>query len=898
MNIWFFSRSFRYPIFFDGNIKNTHTYIDGSYSYEWYKYRELHSKPDLITDPSSIPYTISFEDTIVEYNDKAHSIRLPTLSPKAPLDPWSYIDHSEDVRMQLAQFARRRILDDTTFWLALKILREYSAIQHNDFPDHLIFIPTISPLTSVSKLWYNIVLWMKEYVEWYVFPDQAYFFDQHGNEKISNIWTDIILPNPFYKKQIQYPYSSSTTVTPNGIHVPNHIHGHTPLNDYRNISFDLTASKEIKLPHNYTLNLRNALFWEQAILNYRYWVFSSIKMMQDRQYDAEIREAPITIIGWVRRVWKTFKLVHTALKKCMKPNFRSIFQPTTILYVGLSRKSLRQPITYLLHMIKQFGPIGKELFHRDSANLVLTFKVDTYGTWDPKPIGQIIFISAKEDDPGVWLGANVVIFDEMVKLPRKVIEDIMPIVTHQGAELIGASTNYYDEPLGLFHELMQEAEAQQTKYDDVYKRIALQYRETVKNDIPENRTGAPITNLSSQAPLDSDSSPLYPEPSNPEDAEFEKMIHDMWLDKYLESSKDNRFNSDIYIPDAALLKTDRPKMIWLRYNIDDAEFIPPWEKEAIKQRYEKNPARYNAELYCRFSGDNQWFNYAGHVLPLKDIIPNRTNPDAPVYKYLVAAYDPALTKDTSGFILMWYNERKRILVIIEERRLYKDWTYITQFKQIKEILMHWSKVYGQSAATQTFNNDTATIILPQGFIMVMDGTDKWLTEYVKQNGIPVTFHYAYTSGGQIRDGISTSEFLVPKEIMAKVAKYPLDNWFVKINEMCTLIQKEFDTFKAFVTPAGNIVFEADEKKGPDGLKNYDDLTNGFMLASLTLLHSRESKANRGMIWYNLSSVLFHDVDYQKEEIHDLQNNYMTLLFKSKQQEKADMQKQFYKKYMY
>jgi len=85
----------------------------------------------------------------------------------------------------------------------------------------------------------------------------------------------------------------------------------------------------------------------------------------------------------------------------MKPNFRSIFQPTTILYVGLSRKSLRQPITYLLHMIKQFGPIGKELFHRDSANLVLTFKVDTCGTGDPKPIGQIIFISAKEDDPGV-----------------------------------------------------------------------------------------------------------------------------------------------------------------------------------------------------------------------------------------------------------------------------------------------------------------------------------------------------------------------------------------------------------------------------------------------------------------------------------------------------------------
>ncbi len=48
--------------------------------------------------------------------------------------------------------------------------------------------------------------------------------------------------------------------------------------------------------------------------------------------------------------------------------------------------------------------------------------------------------------------------------------------------------------------------------------------------------------------------------------------------------------------------------------------------------------------------------------------------------------------------------------------------------------------------------------------------------------------------------------------MAKIAKYPLDNGFIKINEMCTLIQKEFDTFKAFVTPAGNIVFEADEKK--------------------------------------------------------------------------------------
>ena len=47
----------------------------------------------------------------------------------------------------------------------------------------------------------------------------------------------------------------------------------------------------------------------------------------------------------------------------------------------------------------------------------------------------------------------------------------------------------------------------------------------------------------------------------------------------------------------------------LRYTIDDNEFLPEVEKNAIKKQYSADPAKYLAELYSRFPDEGKIFKY-------------------------------------------------------------------------------------------------------------------------------------------------------------------------------------------------------------------------------------------------------------------------------------------------
>ncbi len=387
-----------------------------------------------------------------------------------------------------------------------------------------------------------------------------------------------------------------------------------------NYEFEL-FNKTVYLPWNYTNALRQSFFKENVNT-----VRPDTEMswlLQTRQYDVLMRMGHVTAFTIPRRWGKSFLLSYIALKEIIKNSYsiQSRFRPISVLYLWLTAVKNYSIVQYMKKMVKQMGMWATAMFDWNPTMKSFEFKSGK------EVIGSIKFLSVNEEDPGIGDYADLIIVDEAHKVPRAVVEWLMPIVQNEWAKLVCASTLYPDLPKNWFYDLVVK-----------WETCVFNIENEVENMYNENE-------------------------------DLIKRIYD-W--KY----------SDQDLQDYSIMVEKRTNMnynVGLRYTFDDIEYIPDRRKDKIKQEeYEKNPRKFLISFYSRFPDEGKVFDFETSLKQSADVT------DAP-YKYIILWYDPALTKDYSALKVMWYNAYTKKLADIEEYELKKTGRYEDQAEEITRI---------------------------------------------------------------------------------------------------------------------------------------------------------------------------------------------------------------------
>ena len=222
---------------------------------------------------------------------------------------------------------------------------------------------------------------------------------------------------------------------------------------------------DIKIPYNYTLALRKAMFGANQWQNI--W---AEKLLMDWQYDVIRRMGRKTIIFWPRRAGKTFLLAFLARREIMtqKMNFQNQYRPVSVIYLWLSDAKNFKVVQYLKGMDKMFSKNAEWMFHYSSDQKMYTFRSGK------EILGSITFVSAEQKDPGIGDYADLIIIDEAIKVWSAIWEWLEPIIKTEWAKLLTASTLYYNAPKWWNYDLMLEAE-RHCMWKDIYKFIDTQF---------------------------------------------------------------------------------------------------------------------------------------------------------------------------------------------------------------------------------------------------------------------------------------------------------------------------------------------------------------------------------------------------------------------------------------
>ena len=677
------SRNLKYGLVYEGKIKDTdQMFSAGDCVSRWAQVDRLTKENQNI---NRTPITVD-----VYWKKISHNLPLRT-----PTDPETNPFPPEENNITkifydfIVQRAKRKMLSDNVLWVRQTLLKTHNRTIVNNVP----------VLFSLNKTGSSVA------------QDR-----QNISEEEAIRQTAIILMKEYldgYRMEIDYKLSIKS-------HLSKDIMDFPIKKDY---DFELeNPVLKVHIPNNYTAWLRYAIFSDAAQAKSRD-IDPLIKMrplLQWRQYDVIKRMGKRTLFACPRRQGKTLLMVFLALRAVMKHNPKAQFRPTSVLYIGLTEKALMPVLHYITKMTQAFGEAGEQMFHYDSKYGILSFK-----EWK-KVHGTITFISQEWRNPGIGFFADDIFIDEAHLIAKDVFDGIEPMITHEGATLVAASTMYEKAKKWWFYDLLTEYEKQSMSMMDIDVEI-----------IKHREDGTPMTHYA-----------------------------------------------------------------WLRYTIDDNEFLPEVEKEAIKKQYSKNPAKYLAELYSRFPDEGKIFKYEPTLRESTSLLINN-------YKYVVHWYDPALTGDRSPLITTGYNEHLNKIAILEEFQLNKidQSSYGIQADQIKTY---------RKSAEQYVNN-------PNDIYFAMDGTQKATAEVIEMKWIPVHLRVAYHAGINISKGNVRNEVKVPKKHLIAIAKILFDNDKILMSNNLFNLQKEMDSFYELYDDASGAVTYS-------WVGDHDDHVNALLVA--------------------------------------------------------------------
>lgn len=469
----------------------------------------------------------------------------------------------------------------------------------------------------------------------------------------------------------------------------------------------------VTIPYNYTLALRKAMFGANQWQNI--W---PEKLLMDWQYDVVRRMGRKTIIFWPRRAGKTFLLAFLARREIMaqKMNFQNQYRPVSVLYLWLSDAKNMKVVSYLKGMDKMFSKNAEWMFHYSSDQKMYTFRSGKEVLW------SITFISAEQKDPGIWDYADLIIIDEAIKISSRIREWLEPIIKTEWAKLLTASTLYYNAPKWWNYDLMLEAE-KYSKWKDPYKFIDASFKKF-----------EPITKLEKREPKHR--------------LEYQELVNDF---------------------------LDNNERVGLRYSIDDIEYLSEKKREAEKQSmWEKNPQRYYAEYYSRYSDEWKVFNYNWCLTDM-------SKHQKKSYKYITTVHDSALTYDESAVLVWAWDPILKKVIVLEEHSMNKTWYYEDQAAEIKEIISESVK-YTRPLDIDMQNKPIWEPNKSDTFF-VCDWNQKATPELFQMAGVNIDLRICYSDRWEWE---SNSKFIyneinVPKKILIDITEKMLENWFVLLN---------------------------------------------------------------------------------------------------------------------
>lgn len=427
------SRNLKYWLVYEWKAIHTDQMFSASQATE--RYRDLEQ---LMTEQPNI----ARQDVTIDTYGKRVTHKLPLWTPSVEHPEILVPDAESNITKQfydyLVQRAKWKMLSDNILGIWQSLLKTHNIALIKKVP---VLFSLNKTQESISKDHQNIdeeeqirqtaIILMKEYLD-------GYYMRKDYKLSIKSMFT---------KEKMDFPIKKTYNLS--------------ILDQETGLPMD------VELKDNYTAGLRYAIFSEVAKDKWRDVdehvenTKKSRPLLQRWQYDVIKRMWKRTLFSCPRRQGKTLLMVFLALRAVMKHNPKAQFRPTSVLYLGLTEKALTPVLHYIRKMTQAFGEAWEQMFHYDSKFGILSFK-----EWKDI-LGTITFLSAEWRSPGVGFFADDIFIDEAHLIWRDIYDGIEPIITHEWASLVAASTMYKHIKKGRFYDLLTEYEKESMTMWDI-----------------------------------------------------------------------------------------------------------------------------------------------------------------------------------------------------------------------------------------------------------------------------------------------------------------------------------------------------------------------------------------------------------------------------------------------
>ena len=349
-----------------------------------------------------------------------------------------------------------------------------------------------------------------------------------------------------------------------------------------------------------------------------------VRTLQRRQYQVIKRLGWMNYIAATRRSWKTWLLALLAVREIIREptSMQEQWRPIRVLYIWLTDKKNKAARDYILRMSAKYR--ASKMFRWRSEENRLSF-VDQEGN----ELGVVDFISAKDYEAGVGEYADLILIDEAARVKEAIYEAILPIVTNEWARLICVSTIDRRTKKNWFYRKVLEAEKTEFLRSNIDQRVL-----------------------------------------------------ETWKKYWLNNKK---YKKDFTRNECAKIRKDimyEREMVWMRYTIDDIEYITDREREFSKRVLREYPNRYYAELYSVFP--DEW-----KIFPYERVIKEHEKISQIRFDYIVLWYDPAIMMDRGAVVVTGYDRMQSKIYYLEEVEMPRE-TYNQHPDVMKELKQKYS----------------------------------------------------------------------------------------------------------------------------------------------------------------------------------------------------------------
>lgn len=468
------------------------------------------------------------------------------------------------------------------------------------------------------------------------------------------------------------------------------------------------------------------------------------RVLQARQLNAMMNLGRITYIASARRSGKSWLLALIWAIMSMKEGFSlsERGRAVKVNFIWLTDEANETVVEYILDMSKKM--MNDRLFKWKWKSKVLEFYDGDF------VVGRVKFISAEGKVKGRGTYADLIVLDEAAYMDFSIYKTNLPIVLNQGAMMVCISTIDPLTKKNRFYRKLTEAESEQLSYAPIEDQIVT-LRKKYEMDKVDGR-------------------------------------------KEIKSSKLVQMKKEI---------RSLRKNVWLRYTLDDIEYMTPNEKKEAKQEAIKEwLAFYYAEWYSMFLDESSVFNAQWCIVNQDTLIDMK-------YDSIILWFDTATQLDNPALCIVGTNKKTAYVLecIILPKDDVDEQVKIIQLKrsQYKNML----KIYDHASE------------LP----LVVDCTSapQHTLQNLELRGLSVTMPIQYTPWSiKKRNG---RFHLVPKEVLVKEAQEFFKGDNIQISTACNNkngLVNELDNFQVKALPWRKDRYEA--------ISWHDDQVNAMMMA--------------------------------------------------------------------